>query len=103
MQINKRNKPGSKHQAHRIKDVKYYNSPYHRSLRKQAWERDLGKCRSCGVQTNLQSARDNTKRIAIADHIIPRRAGGEDVLDNIQILCKPCHDKKNVEDKKYYK
>ena len=28
------------------------------------------------------------------DHIVPRAKGGTDDMDNLQALCKPCHDAK---------
>lgn len=31
------------------------------------------------------------------DHIIPRAVGGKNNLDNLQLLCRPCHEKKSRE------
>lgn len=40
-------------------------------------------------------------RVTVAnqvDHIVPRAKGGSDDMDNLQSLCKPCHDGKTVID-----
>lgn len=41
-------------------------------------------CRRCGA-----AALD-------VDHIIPRRRGGPDSLENLQALCHPCHSRKTA-------
>jgi 5-methylcytosine-specific restriction protein A len=40
-------------------------------------------CRACKVRESTQ-----------VDHILPRRAGGGDELENLQALCASCHSKK---------
>lgn len=37
------------------------------------------------------------------DHIIPLDQGGEDILENCQGLCTPCHQDKTAEDMGYKK
>ena len=32
----------------------------------------------------------------VVDHVIPRESGGIDALDNLQALCKSCHDRKTA-------
>lgn len=34
------------------------------------------------------------------DHVIPKREGGPDSLDNLQSLCKSCHSKKTFRERK---
>lgn len=36
----------------------------------------------------------------VCDHIIPRAEGGSDRLENLQVLCRQCSDKKTEEEKK---
>lgn len=51
--------------------------------------RQGGRCNLCKAPTPL----DEMKR----DHIVPVIKGGETVLSNLELLCKPCHDKKGTE------
>lgn len=44
-------------------------------------------CAKCGKTAGLE-----------VDHIIPLCQGGPDILDNMQILCRLCHDRKTVAD-----
>ncbi len=36
------------------------------------------------------------------DHIVPVRAGGQTTLDNLQLLCGPCHTDKSRQDWRRY-
>ncbi len=47
------------------------------------WQRDGGKCRQCGAQQYLEF-----------DHIIPFSRGGASSLNNVQLLCRQCNQKK---------
>lgn len=58
-----------------------------RLRRAECYERDNWTCRDCGVKCA------NGVRIA-AHHIIPRRHGGSDDLDNLLTLCGSCHSRR---------
>ncbi len=55
-----------------------------RELRLKAFARDGYRCRVCGRLCAYPEA----------DHIVARSEGGQDVLGNVQTLCKPCHNDK---------
>lgn len=57
----------------------YYATRHWRRLRARALMRDGGTCRRCGADANH------------VDHVIPRSAGGPNVLSNVQSLCQSCH------------
>jgi len=59
--------------------------PIPKNVRLTVWERDHGKCRSCGSTEELQ-----------CDHIIPVSMGGADSVENLQILCGTCNRKKGA-------
>ena len=52
-------------------------------VRQKVWKRDNGRCIKCGSKKKLQF-----------DHIIPVSKGGDDSVENIQILCQECNLKK---------
>lgn len=54
------------------------------SIKKIIWDRDGGKCVSCGSTTDLEF-----------DHDIPFSKGGSNSTDNIRLLCKTCNRKKS--------
>lgn len=56
-------------------------------LRKLVLQRDSYLCQECYSKKKLTPATD-------VDHIKPKSAGGTDHEDNLQSLCKPCHDLK---------
>jgi 5-methylcytosine-specific restriction protein A len=50
-----------------------------RKLREIVIRRDQGICQSCGQEGKH------------VDHIIPRRLGGDDSMNNLQLLCEGCN------------
>jgi 5-methylcytosine-specific restriction endonuclease McrA len=53
-----------------------------RKLRQVVINRD-GCCQMCGTEDNLT-----------VDHIVPRRLGGDDNLNNLEVLCSQCNSSK---------
>lgn len=51
-----------------------------------------GRCKSCPAKIS-KSAAPHTRAYRI-DHIQPLSRGGEDTIENKQLLCTKCHDKK---------
>lgn len=58
-----------------------------RQIRKQVLERDCYLCQVCKAAGRLTEA-------TAVDHIINKAHGGTDSKDNLQAICKSCHDKK---------
>jgi 5-methylcytosine-specific restriction endonuclease McrA len=54
-------------------------------VKQLVWQRDKGRCRHCGSNTELQF-----------DHVIPWSMGGSNTEDNLQILCGPCNRRKGA-------
>ena len=54
-----------------------------KSVRREVWRRDRGRCVECGSRVNLEY-----------DHIIPFSKGGSNTERNIQLLCQDCNRKK---------
>ena len=51
-----------------------------KSVQREVWRRDEGKCTECGSKNNLEY-----------DHIIPHSKGGADTARNLQLLCQTCN------------
>ena len=54
-------------------------------VRRKVWIRNKGQCAACGSRENLQY-----------DYIVPPSEGGNNTLDNLQLLCKSCNQEKSV-------
>ena len=52
-------------------------------VRRKVWIRNKGQCVACGSRKDLQY-----------DYIVPIFEGGNNTLDNLQLLCKTCNQKK---------
>lgn len=59
--------------------------PISKRVRIFVWQRDQGRCVSCGSQNRLEF-----------DHIIPIAEGGGNTERNIQLLCEPCNRSKGA-------
>lgn len=69
-----------------VSDTKFYHSTGWARLRSQCLKRDRYRCMRCGQPFWGKSKELN------AHHIMPRRYGGADVIENLLTLCIPCHD-----------
>lgn len=66
-----------------------------RRLRKVVYERDNWQCQDCKTKClNTAGSKKYPKRKIQAHHVIPRRHGGLDVLENLVTLCMSCHHKR---------
>lgn len=58
-----------------------------------AWENGIHNCPICGTGLDYEySGRPNSAEV---DHIIPHNAGGQDHIDNTQIICRWCNRQKS--------
>ena len=77
-------------------------------LKKKAKKRDDYTC-VCGFVGKVQMEKHgklvwvSQDDLVEADHIKPKAMGGENILSNFQTLCKRCHKKKTVKDRKNIK
>lgn len=64
-----------------------YGSKDWKATRRQVITRDGSICCMCGeIVTEYHQI----------DHIIPKRDGGSDAIENLQLLCRPCHSLKTA-------
>jgi len=80
--------------AGRNDDVSHsYHAASWRKLAAECKRRDKYRCTDPSCTT---PGRGYGGRL-IADHIIPRREGGEDALFNLRTLCPPCDNRRHAE------
>lgn len=82
----------SKMADHELERIRQKKTPKTQSLTSKAetyryvWSRDGHKCTKCGSTHALQ-----------IDHIVPRALGGENVPENLRLLCRNCNQRAAVE------
>jgi len=69
----------------RKSDNQSKRKPISKSVQREVWRRDGGKCVECGINEKLEY-----------DHIIPHSKGGADTVRNIQLLCESCNRSKSA-------
>lgn len=63
---------------------------------RMAWKRAYGStCQSCGGHMHFDAKFRNSNKYATIDHILARALGGDDTLENVQVICKECNNKKS--------
>lgn len=80
----------SKPERHRVDAAdRFYDSTMWRELRKRCLDRDGWRCTVPDCKTPCRGFGGRL----IADHIVPRRAGGKDELGNLKTVCNACHER----------
>lgn len=79
------------------KEVRFYKSKEWKRLRLQVLQRDNYLCQHCLIDGKLIPAN-------VVDHVIPVKEDWNLTLEinNLQVLCASCHNKKTNDDKKKY-
>lgn len=67
---------------------KAYSDPEYARNRRIRFERAGGRCEMCGI--GLQPAEWD------CDHLVDVKNGGTNSLDNLRVLCRPCHKRKTA-------
>jgi 5-methylcytosine-specific restriction endonuclease McrA len=83
------NTTGGKPESPQSETVDYHD-PSHPGyitpvIRRKVWIRNKGQCAACGSRNDLQY-----------DYIVPTLDGGRNTIDNLQLLCKTCHQEKSI-------
>lgn len=66
-----------------------------RALRAIALKRDGYVCRCADASCDHSYAHAQSNLASDVDHIVPAHRGGTDALDNLQSLCRHCHNTKS--------
>lgn len=72
---------------------KHYQSSEYQRNRRIRFKNARGRCEACNVE--LQHGEWE------CDHVLPLRQGGDNSLNNLRVLCKPCHRAKTNYDRRH--
>ena len=76
-------------------ELKLTQLAFSAAVKKRLYERQRGRCNAPRCDTAME-----TRHLEI-DHIVPRSKGGQDVEDNLQLLCSWCNKVKGDRDMAY--
>lgn len=79
-----------RHQKGKTASQRGYGSRW-RKLRQAVMERDRWLCQACKRRGRVTPA-------AMVDHIVPKAEGGGDSPENLEALCRPCHQDKTQQE-----
>lgn len=68
-----------------------YKSAEYARNRQHRFERAHGRCEACGVRLEAGAWE--------CDHLVPIKDGGTNHIDNLRVLCRPCHRGKTRRDR----
>jgi 5-methylcytosine-specific restriction endonuclease McrA len=81
------------------KDTNHLNGASIKKIARQAWKRAYGdQCQSCGCRMHFEIKFRAHRHFATIDHILARGLGGRDILENIQVVCRECNNKKSLDE-----
>lgn len=86
--------------------------PSHAAARAYVFHRDGFRCTGCNVPARyvppgydgrMTLYVEDGSQYFVVDHVLTRRAGGSNTVDNMQMLCEPCNKRKIGADKAAFK
>ena len=93
------------HRASDIPELKIWQDPPQlhiasvKKIVRQAWKRVFGDlCQACGCRMHFEAKFRSHRHFATIDHIQARGLGGNNSLENIQIICRECNNRKSVDE-----
>ncbi len=69
-----------------------YRDPEYARNRRHRYERARGRCEACGIAVGPGEWE--------CDHLVPLRDGGTNRIENLLVLCRPCHRRKTAADRR---
>lgn len=79
--------------SHRKRCIKYH---HHTVFKFQEMRKDIH-CRKCGKEMTFTNdyTKSGWKRQCTVDHVLARGLGGSDTVDNFELICGGCNNKKS--------
>lgn len=71
---------------------KKYKDPEFATNRQHRFERARGRCEMCGTELKMAEWQ--------CDHLVPLSKGGGNNIENLRVLCTPCHKRKTALDRR---
>ena len=89
---------GENHYMWRGGPARLSNRKRWRQRRLECYRRDSWTCQDCGCDCHAtrNGESKDARRLVQAHHVVPRRHGGNDELENLVTLCLSCHQKRET-------